>query len=460
MNKFINSVKLNQKLCKGCSNCIRQCPTQAIRVHNGKAQIIDEFCIDCGKCIRSCPYHAKTPAYGNLSVLKKHKYNVALPTAALYGQFNNLDNPDILLNALLKIGFDDVFEVSLASELVSEASRRYMDAHKDEGPFISTSCPSIVKLISIRFPGLIPQLLPVKSPSEAAAGLALSEAMKKTGLPEDDIGIIFISSCPAKATYSKAPLGVKKSAVTDVLGIKDLYPLLLAHMDADESNLKHLCRSSKIGIGWGGSGGEISGLNVDHYISADGIGNVLRVLEDLEDEKIRDIDFLELNACDGGCVGGVMAVENPFVAQSKLKKLSQHLPEHGVFLDSFPDADLLWNDPVEYEPVFRLGKTFKESLRMMETVEDLTRNLPGLDCGCCGAPTCRALAEDIVRDKATSSDCIFVFRDHIRSLSNEMTFLSKAMNLSCDQYDASMHVLRDYIQKLDDELSSKPNPLK
>ena len=54
----INSVKLDEDACIGCINCIKYCPTQAIRVHNGKAKITPEFCVDCGRCLRYCPHHA------------------------------------------------------------------------------------------------------------------------------------------------------------------------------------------------------------------------------------------------------------------------------------------------------------------------------------------------------------------------------------------------------------------
>src|SRR5699024_11828491 len=146
-NKFMRSVRLKESACQGCINCIKNCPTQAIRVHNGKAHIIDKFCIDCGRCIRYCPHHAKIAVYDPLSVINNFKYAVALPALSLYAQYNNLTSVDIVLNALLKLGFDDVYEVSAAAELVSEASREYIREHMDEAPFISSACPSVIRLI-------------------------------------------------------------------------------------------------------------------------------------------------------------------------------------------------------------------------------------------------------------------------------------------------------------------------
>ena len=61
------------------------------------------------------------------------------PEICELAQYNNLNNVDIVLNALLKLGFDDVYEVSAAAELVSEASREYIKEHADEAPFISSA---------------------------------------------------------------------------------------------------------------------------------------------------------------------------------------------------------------------------------------------------------------------------------------------------------------------------------
>ena len=159
MNKFIHSVQLDEEACTGCINCIKYCPTQAIRVHNGKASITPEFCIDCGRCLRYCPHHAQTVSYDSFRDIRDYRYTVALPAPSLYAQFNNLKNIDIVLNALLSIGFNDVFEVSAAAELVSEASRAYIRKHMEDAPFISTSCPAVIRLIRVKFPTLIPRLL-------------------------------------------------------------------------------------------------------------------------------------------------------------------------------------------------------------------------------------------------------------------------------------------------------------
>ena len=145
MDKFYHSVRLDPELCKGCINCIKRCPTEAIRVRGGKAQINSKFCIDCGECIRVCPHHAKHAVYDKLDVLKDYEYTVALPAPSLYSQFNNLDDVNIVLAALVMMGFDDVFEVSAAAELVSEATRRYIETHQEQLPIISTACPSVVQ---------------------------------------------------------------------------------------------------------------------------------------------------------------------------------------------------------------------------------------------------------------------------------------------------------------------------
>ena len=135
MNSYDNSVYLLESQCKGCTNCIKHCPTQAIRVRNGRAVITPEFCIDCGECIRICPYHAKKAKRDFIDMIRNYEYSVALPAPSLYAQVNRLEDINILLTALKRMGFDDVYEVSAAAELISEESRKYVESHKENWPF-------------------------------------------------------------------------------------------------------------------------------------------------------------------------------------------------------------------------------------------------------------------------------------------------------------------------------------
>ena len=454
MEKFFHSVYLDDSLCQGCTNCIKRCPTHAIRVRDGKARIISEFCIDCGECVRTCSHHAKKLRRDTIDALKNYDYTVALPPPSLYLQFNNLDDVNIVLTALLELGFDDVYEVAASAEKVSAATRVYADKHRDLWPVISTACPSVARLIRVRFPSLVEHLLPLKAPVEVAAEEARRRAIEKTGLPADRIGVFFISPCPAKVTYARDPLGVEKSQLDGVLAIQDVYPLLLGAMKRVRDLPRALAGAGRVGVSWGISGGESLGMGSQRYLAADGIENVIRVLEGLEDDRFTGLEFIELDACSGGCVGGVLNVEDPFAARAKLRQLRLRLPAVPTSPPREAPADLSWDAPVRYEPVFRLGSSLSESITMARQVEELTQQFPGLDCGCCGAPSCQALAEDIVRGLASKNLCIYVLRDHIHALSD--TCAQLAADAAAQEGDPSQARLRELagrLEQLDQEIT-------
>lgn len=68
---------------------------------------------------------------------------------------------------------------------------------------------------------------------------------------------------------------------------------------------------------------------------------------------------------------------------------------------------------VSYEPVYTLGANIFESMEKIMESQQILSGLPGLDCGSCGSPTCKALAEDIVKgvDCAKPEDCIYLMRE-------------------------------------------------
>lgn len=427
-----HAVTLDITKCKGCTTCIRHCPTEAIRVRSGKAKILPEKCIDCGQCILVCPHHAKQAVVDRFEECRdRYEYRIALPAPTLYGQFNNLDDIDYILNGLLKIGFDDVFEVARAAEIISDYTRRLLKDQKLTAPVISSACPAVVRLIRVRFPQLCSHVLPVLSPVHLAATMAREEAMKKTGLPSEKIGIFFISPCPAKVTDVKEPIGLAKSDVDHVLAMKDVYmPLVkeMKHLDV----LRPIAQSGVLGIGWATSGGESAALLKEKYLAADGIDNVIKILEELEDDKLTNTTFIELNACTGGCVGGAFTVENPFVTKARIQRVRKYLPfSHNWMNDDFRfEGRLDWEDTLQYSSVLKLAPEIADAMEKISRIEQLTQEFPGLDCGACGAPTCRTLAEDVVCGRAKRTDCLFVLKrelgqlllqDHIHAAAEEET---------------------------------------
>ncbi len=427
MEQFCHSVTLVKENCKGCTHCVKRCPTEAIRVRDGKARIISERCIDCGQCIRVCPHHAKKAVSDPLCSMDKYSYKIALPAPALYGQFNNLEDTDILLSALEDMGFDMIYEVARAAELVSSATRHFMkENHEFRRPIISSACPAVLRLIRVRFPSLLPNVLPLHPPVEMAARLAKSIAQKETGLPMEQIGTMFISPCPAKVTALKMPLGAQSSAVDCVVAISEIYPVLLGHLK-ELAQVDDLTRSGRSGARWSISGGEAAATLNQQHLAADGIENVIKVLEDLEDEKFQNLDFVELNACSAGCVGGVLAVENPYIAQAKIKHITSYRPVSCNHVEPGIPQPYCWEEAVEYQPVLQLDSNLQKSMQMMAEMERIEEGLYGLDCGSCGAPTCRALAEDIVRGFATEEACIFLVRDQLQSIAEEVGKISNLM---------------------------------
>lgn len=409
MNKYDHSVFLDIGKCDGCTTCLKHCPTEAIRIREGHAVINESRCIDCGECIRVCPNNAKKAKCNIFADMDRFKWKIALPAPTLYGQFDNLDDIDYVLDGLLKIGFDDVFEVAAAAELVSAYTRKYLKTDGIAKPAISSACPVVSRLIALRFPSLTDHIIHMLPPMEVAARLAREKAKREhPELQDNEIGVCFISPCPAKASYVKNGFADYKSQVDVVISISDIYFQLIGVMRQDDE-IKSLSNSGIIGISWASSGGEATAIFNDNYLAADGIENVMRVLDQIENGNIPPLEFIELNACTGGCVGGVLTIQNPFIAKARLQSLRRYLPVSENFLEDdghYLPSEFLFDDLPEYQPISRLSSSMAESMRMMADIQRIKSELPGIDCGSCGSPNCRALAEDIVKGQADINQCL------------------------------------------------------
>lgn len=397
-----HSVVLDYKRCRGCTTCIKSCPTEAIRVRSGKALILADRCIDCGTCIRVCPHDAIKSVSDKLDILEKFEYRVALPSPALYGQFQNLNDIDVVLNGLLEIGFHSVYEVAKAAEYLSDMARqKILSKGIAVTPRISSACPTVMRLICMRFPKLIANITPAITPEELAAILARKEAAAQTGLPPEKIGVFAIVPCPSKVTAAHTPVTLQRPVLDGAFSIRDIYLKLLSPMKKLEE-IAPMSSAGIMGVGWSFCGGESAARLGQRYLAVDGIENVIRMLEEIEDGRLPEADFIELNACVEGCVGGCLTVENPFGAHMRIKKLMKGMPvSRNRFSDLDESPDIVHSDKtLEYIPALLLDTDRAAAMEKLLKIEELESHLPGLHCGSCGAPSCHAFAEDVVLGRA------------------------------------------------------------
>ncbi|MDU4962036.1 MAG: [Fe-Fe] hydrogenase large subunit C-terminal domain-containing protein [Sporomusaceae bacterium] len=426
MNTYFHSVRLLPDRCKGCVNCIKRCPTEAIRIRGGKARIIEARCIDCGECIRRCSSHAKSAVTDSIEDLPRFSYNIALPAPTLYAQFG-ADTPlESILYGLKRLGFDAVFEVARGADFVSRAIGGYLRQGGCCLPAISSACPAVVRLIQVKFPELIEHLVPFAAPAEVAAKLARELAKRETGLAAADIGAWFLTPCPAKMTAVKQPLGSEQSHLSGAIAISKIYSDLLKVLPCEPAAA--ICsRASPLGVGWAVSGGEALAVAPVQTLVVDGIHRVSEILEQIALGKLKHAGYIEALACAGGCIGGPLTVENRYVAEDRMLRRAQGWQPSGddallesVYREIAADA----RAAIEPQPAMRMDADILQAISKVELMEMLLERLPGLDCGACGSPGCKALAEDIAQGIASETDCVFKLREKVRDLAQEMVGLA------------------------------------
>ena len=429
VEKYYHSVRLLGERCIGCVSCARHCPTEAIRIRGGKARITESRCIDCGECIRYCPNHAKTAVTDSLDDLKIYRYNIALAAPSLYAQFDKNIPVAAILAGLQRLGFNKVAEVARGAEIATAALREHLRTPGIKRPVISSACPASVRLMLVKFPELIEYLSPVDAPVEIAARIARREAAAKMGIRPESIGVWFITPCPAKMTAVLEPIGVTKSELTGTISMISIYGELLKTLSTSIVKTDVSLASAE-GVGWALAGGEATGLGEAKVLVAHGIRNVSNIMEQVALGKLNDVDFIECLSCAGGCIGGPLTALNRFVAENSLKQRLQAMRENEKQMPAEPVAateiDLALHEGrmIEPRPALKLDDDIVVAMQKIEQIDETLKRLPGLDCGSCGSPTCRALAEDIVQGTASETDCVFRLREMVRGLAEEMVNLS------------------------------------
>jgi iron only hydrogenase large subunit-like protein len=314
---------------------------------------------------------------------------------------------------MISMGFTHLMEVEQPIKLLIDLTREYLQEDQVTKPCISAFCPAVVRLIQIKYPSLVDNILPVKAPHDLAAHFILQTLLSQ-GVKKEEIGIFYITPCAAKIAAVKSPVGEQPSMVNGVISMSDFYNKVRQSIPKEEigdtsRQRQHLTRE---GILWSTSRGESSRFG-NRAIAIDGIHSVVKFLDRLENDEVKGFDFLEMRACDQSCAGGILLTGNRFTTTERLEQRSKKYPtylENQLVsnLNNKELTDKLLIDEIKPHNVFRLDDDIGKAMEKMNKAQRIICFLPGIDCGACGAPNCQALAEDMVQGKAKMSDCVFL----------------------------------------------------
>jgi len=430
--QYHHSLRIDADRCDGCMSCLRACPTAAVRVRKGRAITLEDRCIDCGECIRVCPRIAVLPLTDQLADLSKFDCTIAVPSPTLYAQFDAETLPGVITAALKKCGFSDVECVSSACDVAKIATEMFLNDYRGEYPLISSFCPTVVRLVQVKYPELVGQLMPVLAPREIAARDAKARKSVETGLPPERIGAVYIAPCPSKMVAILEHPGMRRSYLDTAVSISDLFQTLaaaVAHVSEPVDNLD--AGETASGVGWAFLGGLPSFLPAENTLAVAGLPNLIRILDDVEKGRLRKYAYIECHACAEGCVGGPLTVEDPYVARAKTIKLMQKLPagpavDRRVIERRYRDEGFLMDEPLASRPLQPLDEDISRAITKMKERDRIFAGLPRIDCGACGAPTCRAFAEDIVLGGAEEGNCVFFYQ---RELDNRIEDLARLVQV-------------------------------
>lgn len=410
MNSIIQFKEAN---CKNCYKCIRSCQVKSIAFRNEQAEITEKECILCGHCFLACPQNAK---YINSNIDKvkgflKNGDQVYVSVAPSFAScYKDATFPKIS-GALKKLGFAGVEETSIGAKKVSEHFMELMKEHKMKN-IITTCCPTLVLLVEKYYPELVPFLAPVAAPMTAHGA-----AMKKEY--GQNVKTVFVGPCISKMHEAQQ----SENAIDAVLLFDEMMQWMedegidLVSEDPDVSEMK-----ATVNRLYPIPGGIIKTLDqesVERYecVAIDGLDRCAKILDSLKTGELEGY-FLEMNACEGSCLGGPGLKENdmPFLkikdntlryAKNRAAELSPATEDVSLDLKKrYEDRSPHRRQPEEkeIEQIFiRMGKTSEDKI---------------LNCGGCGYPTCRDKAIAVLQGKADIKMCLPFMREKAESISN------------------------------------------
>ena len=154
-------------------------------------------------------------------------------------------------------------------------------------------------------------------------------------------------------------------------------------------------------------------MPMENWLAVSGLDHVMKIFDDIENSRLRNVDFIEARTCMQGCVGGSLSVENPYVARTNSIKQGAKYNTGLKFDDNeinqkLEEGFFSLENAVPPRATKYFDTDLETSIKRMKEKERVYQKLRQVDCGCCGAPTCMAFAEDFARGEAKLTDCIFL----------------------------------------------------
>lgn len=398
--------------CKDCYKCIRECPTKAIKVSDNKASVVDSLCVYCGHCVTICPTGAKKVRDGisRAKWLLTHKKEVYVSLApSFFSEFKNVDS-EKLIGALQQLGFKGVSETALGAQEVSKQVNKYLEG-RPSGVYISSACPSVVELIRKYYPQHTMAITPFMSPM-------LTHAKMLRHWYGEEIGVVFIGPCIAKKSEADDYSKLVDVAIT----FKELQQWFEKEkINPEALNTPNISQFMPFEAGEGAvypvDGGMIDTIKQHKtqtnrtYLNFSGLTQVCEVLDEIENLKTDHPVFLELLACEGGCINGPGTTKACGVAQKSIEifnNLATKREKLNGTVHEMPSINVE-RDFFNIEPIQHASFTNEEIRSALFSIGK-TSIADELNCSGCGYDTCRDFANALLKGHAENSMCVSYMR--------------------------------------------------
>lgn len=397
--------------CKNCYKCLRECSVKAISMLNGHAVIIDDQCVLCGRCTNVCPQNAKfvINTISNVQKLINSGEEVIVSLAPSYISNFPITKLETMRQALKKLGFSDVYETAEGAKFVDEEYKKILDINKFP-LFITSCCPTINKLIEKHYPEALPYLAPVITPMVAHGKMIKSK--------HSNAKVVFIGPCIAKKDEA-----LNSGVIDEVLTFQELEHMLnesgvnleeLDKVTIDTNKYSNTARFYPVARGVIKS---IGYCNDDYdFLSVTGIDKCIEVLKNIKD--LHGL-FIEMNACEYGCVNGPCIIKKPGGPIKSTEVVRKYTKLSGG--EELSVKEYNFNSETTF-------KNDKKALRIPDKIEmRAILNSFGkytaedeLNCGACGYPTCRDKAIAIYNKMSEKEMCLPYMKEQAESLSNQI----------------------------------------